>query len=185
MRSVRDRAEARWLPSRFDFALFRLFAYIRLKRSRPEPKPGLVLAIQRHQGAIEAYLICILVFVVLASFVASLLATMMPFGAACALALPVAAVYINAQIVFTGAIIAPIVRKIIRTDREIGIVVNATLWTIVIVGAACLLAVSESPLRHVGTFFLAAIAANAIASLIVFSMQRSFVELERRYGVEP
>ena len=39
-RIVRNRADARLLPSRHDFALFRLVAWMRLRRAKPAPTPS-------------------------------------------------------------------------------------------------------------------------------------------------
>ncbi|HUP45003.1 MAG TPA: hypothetical protein VM779_05775 [Thermoanaerobaculia bacterium] len=55
MRIVRDRADARWLPSRYRFAIFRLTAWLLLRRSRSEIREGLVLGIDRDQNAVESY----------------------------------------------------------------------------------------------------------------------------------
>lgn len=182
MTVVRDRAEARWLPSRFDFAFFRLIAFLRLKASKPEPRDGIVLAIERHQNAAENYLGSICVFVVLTAFVASLIDVALPFGTAVALAIPITAVYLNVQIVFTGLTIAPVLRKL--TPLRNAIAVNSAVLMIIVIAAATLLAVSSSPLRHVGSGYLVLVAANAIASLIVFVLQRQIADAERAYGVE-
>lgn len=180
MTVVRNRADARWLPSRFHFALFRLFAYFRLRAAKPEPHEGLVLAIERHQTAIENYIVNSGVFIVIAAFVASMIP--LPTGAACAVAIPVTAIYINAQIVLTAITIAPIARRI--ASREVGIAVNSTVFAVIVIAMATLLAVTSSPFRYVGMACLGAVAANAIAALVVLLMQRPIAELERRYEPE-
>ena len=181
-RIVRDRADARWLPSRFNFAIFKLFAFARLRSARPEPQPGLALSIERNQSASENFIVAAIVFVVLAAFITSLLATSLPFGTACAVAIPTTAVYINVQVVFIGAVILPFLRKLVRTRPEIAIAVNSAITGALILAAAALLAVSPSPLRHVGTAFLIAVGANALAAVIVFAMGRSIAKAEQRFG---
>jgi hypothetical protein len=181
---VRDRADARWLPSRFDFALFRLFAYFRLKTIRPEETPGLVLSIERHQSATENYLITICVCVVMAAFIASIIATTLPLGAACLIALPMTGILISAEIVFMGAAITPLLRKVTGMGGAASIAVNSMVMSAIAITAAALLAVGSSPLRHIGTAYLLLLAANAVASVVVFLMQRRIDDLEHRYGVE-
>lgn len=184
MTIVRDRADARWLPSRFNFALFKLFAFARLKMAKPEPQPGLALAIERNQSAAENYAVTIVVFIVLAAFVASLLATSLPFGTACLVAVPTTAVLINVQVVGVGAILIPFVRKLTRSRPEIGIALNSAITAMFVTAAAAFLAVSDSSVRHFGTAFLILIAANAVAAIIVFVLQRPIADAERAYGVE-
>jgi O-antigen/teichoic acid export membrane protein len=182
---VRNRADGRWLPSRFDFALFRLFAYFRLKTIEPEETPGLVLSIERHQSAIENYMISFCVAVVLAAFLASILDVTLPLVAACLLALPATAVLVALQIVMMGSVITPLVRKVTGMSGAACIAMNSILTSAIAIAAAILLAVSSSPLRHIGTAYLLLLAANAVASVLVFLMRRPIADLERKYGVEP
>jgi hypothetical protein len=181
---VRDRADARWLPSRFDFALFRLFAYFRLKTIQPVVKRGLVLSIERHQSAVENYLITICVCVVITAFLASIIAATLPLGAACLIALPATGVLVSVEIVMMGVAIAPLVRKVTGMSGAASIALNSVVMSAIAMTAAVLLSVSSSPLRHIGTAYLILIAANAVASVVVFLMQRRIADLERRYGVE-
>jgi hypothetical protein len=44
---VHGNAAARWLPSRHNFALFRLLAWLRLRNAHPEPAP-VILGIDRR-----------------------------------------------------------------------------------------------------------------------------------------
>lgn len=185
MTVIRDRADARWLPSRFDFALFRLFAYFRLRTIRPEPKQGIALSVERHQSAIENYIIPTCVSVVIAAFIASIIASRLPLEVACLIALPAAAVLIPMQMVLTGVAITPLVRKLPGMTSVSRIAVNAAVLSTMAITAAALLAAGPSPLRHIGTAYLTLIAANAVASVVVFLMQRPIADLERRYGVEP
>ncbi len=143
------------------------------------------MAIERHQSAMENYIVPVVVFIVLAAFIASLIARTLPFGTACALALPAAAVLINVQVVLVGFIMIPIVRKLPRRQAEFGHAVNSFLLLAVVIAAAALLSGGASPLRHIGTAFLVLVAANAIAFVCVLLMQRSIADAERRYGVEP
>lgn len=184
MRAVRDRAEARWIPSRFDFALFRLFAYARLKASQPQPKAGLVLAIERHQSAVENYLISLCVWVVISAFLASIIAGIVPLSAAWLIALPATGVLVSVEIVVMGMAVDPLVRKLLRLSDQAGVDVNSAVTGFFAIACAVLLMTSSSPLRHIGTAYLALLAANVVASAVVFVMHRKIADLERGYGLE-
>ena len=184
MNAVRDRAEARWLPSRFDFALFRLFAYFRLKTSKPEPQPGLVLAIERHQSAIENYLVALCVWIVIAACLASIIAATLPLSAAWLIALPATGVLVSVEIVVMGVAVAPLARKLLRLSDQAGVAVNSVVTGFFAMACAVLLTTSSSPLRHIGTAYLALLAANVVASAVVFLMQRKIADLERGYGLD-
>jgi hypothetical protein len=181
VRVVRDRGDARWLPSRFNFALFRLIAYFRLRTAKPETTPGVVMAVHRHQTAAEAYLASVCVFLVIASFIASLLASSMPFGAACIVAIPTSAIVIPPMVVAVG-IVARLARKTINLSSDHNIAVSSVMLMAIIIAAATLLAAGESPLRHVGTAFLLLVGANAVAAVAVFMMERPIADAERRFG---
>ena len=184
MNVVRDRADARWLPSRFDFALFRLFAWFRLKTTPPQEQKGLVLSIERHQSAIENYLVAICVWFVIAAFLASIFAATLPLGAACLIALPATGVLVSVEIVVMGTVIVPLIRKLTGISGQAGIAVNSVITSAIALTVAAFLAVSSSPLRFIGDVYLILVAANALASIVVFFMQQQFDDLERRYGVE-
>lgn len=145
----------------------------------------MALAIERHQSTAENYIMTVVVFIVLAAFLASLIAHTLPFGTACALALPAAAVLINVLVVLVGVLIIPIARKLPRRQPEFGLVLNSLVTLAVVIAAAALLSTGLSPLRHVGTAFLILVAANALASICLILMRRSIAEAERGYGVEP
>lgn len=183
MNAVRDRADARWLPSRFDFALFRLFAYFRLKASKPQPQPGLVLSIERHQSAVENYFITICVWVVVAAFLASIIGATLPLTAACLLALPATGVLVSVEIVVIG-VATPLVRKLLRLSDDSNAGVNSVVIGAIALSSAAMLTIGSSPLRHIGTAYLLLLAANVLASLVVFLMRRRIAGLERRYGFE-
>lgn len=182
MNAVRDRADARWLPSRFDFALFRLFAYFRLRTMKPEPQAGLVLAIDRHQSTIENCLISIWVWVVISAFLASIISPTLPLGAACVIALPAAGALVSVEIVVVGMAI-PVVRKVLRLSDQSDVGVNSVLVGAMAVASAVLLTMGSSPLRYIGAAYLVLLATNVVASIAVFLMKSRFAALERGYGL--
>ena len=183
MRVVRNRRDARWLPSRFHFALFRFFAYLRLRTARPEPAPGLVMAVERHQSASENYLVAICVFIVATSFVVTLLNLTMSLPAAWVIAVPATAIIIPLSVPFLAYVIMPIVRKIVpfRADN---LAANSVVIMSITIGAAIFVLLSRSPLRYVAGTFLLLVALNAAAAALMFFLRDSIAGAERQMGVE-
>lgn len=158
MRIVRDRADARWLPSRFNFALFRLFAYLRLRASRPQPRPGLMLAVERHQSAAENNIVCIVMIVVVASFFDSL------WG------IPAAILIFQIAIVAAAGIM-----RIFRSgDTTHG-------GGMIIMGITIVLAVWFARFDLVSRVFLALVALNAVAAVLMVALRRKVAALERTF----
>ncbi|HKR65275.1 MAG TPA: hypothetical protein VJZ00_16200, partial [Thermoanaerobaculia bacterium] len=72
MRMIRGRRDARWLPSRHNFALFRLLAYLRCRTLAPEPADVMIM-IDRHQSTLENYTVSAWIFVTLTCSIAATL----------------------------------------------------------------------------------------------------------------
>lgn len=161
MRIVRGRAEARWLPSRFNFALFRLFAYVRLRTSRPQPQAGLMLSVERYQSAAENNIVCVAMVLVVASFFESILA-----------GIPAAIIALQAAIVLSRPIIRPFWRRDDSTVEP-----GSKLILLAVVGIAIWFARS----RVVPRLFLAIVALNMLAAAIMFALRRRVGELERSF----
>jgi hypothetical protein len=180
---VRDREDARWLPSRFNFALFRLIAYLRLRTSNPESRPGIALSIERHQSATENYLVAACVLALGIAFTAAMLASVMPFPLACIVAFPVAAMIVHlVPMWLAGFLVGPLARRINGTSGLNNIAAGSAILITMAIAAAAVLAAGISPLRHVGTAFLFLTAINALASVVVFTIRRRIAETERRFG---
>jgi hypothetical protein len=183
---VRDRGDARWLPSRFNFALFRLMAYLRLRTSNPESTPGIALSIERHQSATENYLVAACVLALWIAFTATMLASVMPFPLACIIAFPAAALIVHlVPMCLVGLLVAPASRKITGHSAPDNLAISSAIMIIMTIAAAALLAAGTSPVRYAGTAFLFLTAINALASVVVFTMRRSIAETERRFGAGP
>ena len=175
MRVVRDRAEARWLPSRFHFALGRLTAYLVYRRTAPREQCGLALAIDRNQNSIESYVASIGVLVVTACYTSVVLARFVHPVAAGLLAAPT--VLIILQFVIP---LLPLAAGRYAAD------VNSMFLTIAIVALSLYFGVSGGWVQVVARAFLAVMLLNALAAVAVWPLRRRFLELEARYeGVPP
>lgn len=171
MKMVRERADARWLPSRHRFALFRLFAWTRFRSSGPKPQAGLVLGIDRDQSAIESYTVAAWTMVSGTCFAFELLDRVLISPAAAVLAPFVAAAILQLFVVAPGFV------KGWRHRDNTGPNSFVTMTAIAVM--AIYLAQSDRWVRVVAWLFLGSLAMNAIASLIARLLRRRFAADER------
>ena len=159
MRIVRDREDARWLPSRFHFALFRLAAFVRMTFTRPHERRGIIVAIDREQTTIEHYTISIWFTATVACFFASL----MPV----AIALVVAMIAVQFPIFMVGR------------GKSVNTVVLMSPATI----AAAVLTTTPTWIRFAAWQFLAVLAMNAIAEIVMLTLRDEVKRMEARCGL--
>lgn len=165
MKVVRDRADARWLPSRHHFALFRLVAFLRMRSAKPEPRPGLVLVVDRGQTAIEHHGISLWIMLTVTCYVAATLFATWPVVLALPVAFVVAAFAIEVPVVLGGLVLP---------SRA-----NAVQVMLVLLAAAAYFATQRTWARFAAWQFLALVALNAVAALIVFLLREPIARLER------
>lgn len=177
MRIVRDRAEARWLPSRHRFGLFRLWAYARLRSAAPEPAPGLMLMVDADQSAVESYTASAWLALTTTGFIAAELSKLWPLAAAIAAAIPLACIALHLPLV-----VAPIILLRKGTGHA---AINSTAIVVIHVAVAAYLMRDASWGRFVAWQFLAVLGLNAIAAAIVFLLRGRIASLEAGYGVTP
>ena len=168
MKIVRDRGDARWLPSRFNLALFRLFAYLRLRSVRPQPRPGLILAVDRGQNAFENYAVCVVILGVVTLDFATL---WNPF-----VALPAAVIALQLAILTSR----PIVRVFLPPDSNT-IHADSMLIMAGVLSASVYFAMDDSVAGYTSRGFLALGALNAIASAIMFLLRGRVAAAEARF----
>lgn len=184
MRMVRGRAEARWLPSRHRFGLFRLWAYARLRSATPEPKPGLLLMIDPDQSAVESHTTSTWITLTTACYIAAELAKRWPLPLAIAAAIPLACISLILPL-FIGAVIVPAIEAIARRRLAWHAAINSTAFVAIHLAIALLLADQRTWVRFVAWQFLAVFGLNAIAAAIVFFLRGRITSLEASYGVTP
>jgi len=159
VRIVRDREDARWLPSRFHFALFRLAAFVRMMFTRPQQRRGIIIAIDREQSTIEHYTTSIWFTATIACFFAYL----MPL----AIAIPVATIAIQFPIFMVGR------------GKKVNTAALMSLATI----AAAYLATKQTWIRFAAWQFLGILALNAIAEFIMLTLRGAVRRMEARCGL--
>lgn len=167
MKLVRGRAEARWLPSRHRFALFRLFAFLRLRNAKPEPREGLILVVDRDQTAVEHHGVSLWVLLTLACYVAATLFASWPLPVAFGAGFLVAAAALDVPIVLIGLLIPA------KSD------LSGWLITAMLIALAVYFAMQQTWARFAAWQYLAGLAINAVAAAIVFLLRERIARLER------
>jgi hypothetical protein len=171
---VRDRPEARWLPSRHHFAVARLIAYAKLCNARESVQNAehLILSIDRDQTAAEMNGAAIWVFITSVCYIAAALPLVWP--AAIIAAIPTAAIALQLPTVVIG----PIVRMLIGDGDHIKIISLIAMSLLVI--ASSYFAVSNSWARYVAWVFFAVLIVNGAAAILVWLLRGGIRAAEER-----
>ena len=180
MRVVRNRLDARWFPSRHSLALFRLAAYLCLRRARPERSDG-ILVIDRHQSAAETWLVMSWVTLTFACYLAATLFADWHIALALLVSLPLAVVLLEVPAILSALTIAPLFRSI-AGNRTNAFRVNGVVIMLLFSGTSAYFARHPSWIRFVAWQFLALLALNAVAAMIVFPLRDSIARLEAQVG---
>lgn len=181
MKTVRDRAEARWLPSRFRYALFRLVAFGIIRRSRPKEACGLVLVIDRDQSASEYYVISVWLLLTVSCYVGAGLSPVTNGVVAAIAAIPLASFLIEAIYLSGAAAMSALGAGGIRQEHSLR--VASMMFYGLLILTATYFVLAESWVRYVAISFLVIVAVNAIAAVVVWPLRRRIAELEKTYGV--
>lgn len=180
MKVVHNRADARWFPSRHNFALFRLAAYLRLRSARPEPCDG-TFVIDRHQSAVETWLVMSWVTLTFACYLATTLFRDWHIAAALPVSVPLAIALLELPAIASALTIAPLFRSIVRSHSN-GIRFNSFVLMTLFSAASAYFARHPSWIRFVAWQFLALLALNAIAAVIALPLRDSMARLEASVG---
>lgn len=172
MKVVRGRADARWLPSRYSFALFRLYGFLRMRFARPQTA-GVALIIDRNQSAAENFTVGAWILLTLAAYVAATLARWWTLPGALLAAIPVALLLINATVVIIGVLLI---------HRGNNLRMNSIVLITMMTGAAGHFAREQSWVRFAAWQFLAVLALNALAAVFVLLLRNAMAEAESTLG---
>jgi len=169
---VRGRADARWLPSRFNFALFRLYAFLRMKNAKPEPA-DVSLMIDRNQNPIESAVLSTWTTATIACYAAETLFASWPLPLGLLAGVPIAITCLEIPLIAVGV---PLWR------RANNIPLNSIVLMSLLTAAAIYFARTESWVRFAAWQFLIAVALNGIAAAIVFLLRGAIEEMENGVG---
>ena len=176
MNVIADRPEARLLPSRHHFAIARLVAFIRLQlrgdgRAIEMPE-HLILPIDRDQSSAETYSVAVWVFVTTASYFVAILP--LPWPLALLAAIPLAFVAIHIPIVGGG----PLLRLLAGDKNYVSAISAITMGALLL--SSLYIARTATWARIVAWFFLAVVAGNAIAAVILWMLRGRVQAAEKR-----
>ena len=174
MRIVRGRRDARWLPSRHTFAVFRLAAYLRCRMSSPEPAEVILVA-NRDQSAFENFSVCLWIVSTVICYLAATLFRSWPIVPALALALPTALIAIEVPFFLFAPLLSFFDPKTRLRAQSAGMMLLHLL------GSAWL-ATTDSWARFVAWPVLALAVLNAIAAIALFLMRGPIARLESSFG---
>ncbi|HYM60882.1 MAG TPA: hypothetical protein VEZ11_08315 [Thermoanaerobaculia bacterium] len=192
MRVVWDHPEARWLPSRFRFAVFRLFAWYRFRAAATQTQrlDRVALAIDRDQSAVEQYSIAAWTLLTqscyLAAFITSRWHVAGPWRAlAVALTPFLAAVLVEITFIATGAVLVPLWNATAGSRIENNIRLNSIVQMAILLLASAYFAGAAGWVRPVAWIAIAVFAMNGAAAVVLFAMRRRLEALDREYGSPP
>ena len=172
MKIIHGRADARWLPSRFNFALFRLYAYVRMKLARPRAE-DVSLVVDRNQNPIESAVLSTWTTATIACYAAETLFDAWPLPLALLAGIPVAITCLAVPIVTLGLALR---------HRANNIPLNSFVMMSLLIAAAAYFARAQSWIRFAAWQFLGAVTLNAIAAAIVFLLRGSIAAMEDAAG---
>ena len=172
MKIVRGRADARWLPTRFNFAIFRLFAFVRMKTATPDAR-DVALVIDRNQNNIESFTLAAWTTLTVTCYIAATLFASWPLPLALLAGVPIAITCLEIPIITVGLIVR-------RTENNIGL--NSVVLMSLLLAAALYFARAQVWVRFVAWQFLGAIALNVVAAAIVFLLRGAIAEMENAAG---
>jgi hypothetical protein len=172
VRVVHGRADARWLPSRFNYALFRLYAFVRMKLAKPEPA-DVSLVIDRNQNPTESAVLAAWTTATLACYASGTLFASWPLALGLLAGVPVAITCLEIPIIAIGLPLR---------HRENNILLNSFVLMSLLIAAALYFARAQTWIRFAAWQFLGAVALNAVAAGIVFLLRGSIAEMEKAAG---
>lgn len=183
MKVVRSRAEARWLPSRHHFAIFRLAAFLRLWHARPRTG-DVLLAVERHQSTAESMITGFWYFGTATCYIASWLPDW-PALITIPASFAIAVMVFQPMFISFGLTISPLLRKLTRSTTDDNADLNAVLCMIVlgIISAAYL--DDTSWLHFVSWQFFIVLATNACAAVVMFLLRNRVKAIEASYQGGP
>lgn len=177
MKAIRGRADARWLPSRHRFALFRLFAYFRLRSVQPRPDRGLLLVVDRDQSAFENQAMSIWMLAMVTCYTAELLFARWPLPLALLAGFVAGNVLLELPI-YTFAVAA----TALAPGNHLKFM--SMVYMSLLIMLASWFATSPRWIRFVAWQFFFFLAMNALSAIVMFALRGAVARLESTFGGE-
>lgn len=175
-RIVRNRADARLLPSRRDFAIFRFVAWMRLRHAEPAPASTMYFT-DRHQSAAEMWTVGLWLLGATTLYVADALSSRLPSVAALVAGFFIAGTALQAAVVGSGLLVAPLWRRLMRSN-VLPLHINGPFVMALFLGATTWGALRTSWVRYVAWSTIAVTVLNLIAAVLLYVFRDSIAKLE-------
>lgn len=172
MNIVRGRADARWLPSRYNFALFRLYGLARMLNARPAAA-DVALVVDRHQSAGENFAVGAWTTLTLAAFCASVFSKTWGLALAITTAIPMALALMHIPMLLFG---------IVFMRRGNNLHMNSLVTMTVLAAAAAHFARDASWVHFAAWQFLFVLALNGIAAAVLLLLRGAIARVEASVG---
>jgi hypothetical protein len=172
MRVIRGREDARWMPSRFRFALFRLYAYARLRGAAPQ-SADVAYIIDRDQSAVENFTVGIWTIFSAGAYVTWLLSPRWPLALALIASPFIAVMLMQVPVVAVGLLLL---------RRKDNLRVNSVVLMVLLTAAAVYFARVDGWVRYAAWQFLGVLALNALAAIVVMIFRSSIAAAESTLG---
>lgn len=180
MTGIPNRPAARSLPSRSNFAIFRLIGYFR-SRGAPDqvPVPG-TLTIDAGQNTLEEYAVALWVLLAATCYCAAALASFMSLPLAIAIAVVVAPMAVPIPSYVTGGFVMPLWRRVSgRKDRN-NIRQNSFMTMAVFLAASAWFAMRHEWTTSIAIASLSLAVLNAAAAVVMWLLRGRVREMEKR-----
>lgn len=172
MNIVRGRADARWLPSRYNFALFRLYGLTRMLTGKPEPA-DVALVVDRNQSAGENFAVGAWTTLTLAAYCASVFSKTWGLALAITTAIPMALALMHLPMLLFG---------IVFMRRGNNLRLNSVVTMTLLAAAAVHFAREASWVHFAAWQFLFVLALNGVAAVVLLLMRAAVVRVESSVG---
>jgi hypothetical protein len=189
MNFARGHFEARWLPSRYDAAIFRLVAFARLssalRRGLTPESDQVILFVDRNQSVAETYLTATWMTLTFAAFTTFVLSSSMSVWLALATAVPATLVLIEVPLYVSGLVLRPIWNRITGRRNVNGMHFTASVYLLLMLGLSLHFTRSEEWVRFVAWQFLGVVALNLAAVPLVHLLRSRIERAEQLAGGSP
>jgi hypothetical protein len=174
MRMVRGRRDARWLPSRYYLAMFRLAAFLRGRASEPQPA-DVILFVDRFQSTAEMFSVAIAALATATCYIAATLFRSWPVPAALAVSVPIALIALHLPFFA----LAP---AVITLEPETRLRTQSAGMMLIFIALSAWFATSESWARFAAWVVLAFACVNAVAAIILVLLRDRVARFESSFG---
>ena len=176
MKFIRNREDARFLPSRYHFAIFRLVAWLKLLATPARPRPGLALVVDRDQSAIEQYFAGWAFVLTTWAYITAALSERWNALVAAILAIAIALVVVEIPMFALGGLLSAIAPG----RRWSGVTSIATFAPLLL--ASLYFAMTSGWPRLLAWSVLAVVGANVFAACVLWLLRERVRNAERRFA---